>query len=116
MFLKGCCAGPPAIQSESKINVLVDPPGPFRYLSDFILQSVGEAALKASLSTLQASETAAAEGPRLDVCKAFPELLQHHHIEAAPRSHAMLVAPVWLQRRMGAQTFPCCRELRALKS
>ena len=48
------CAGP-AIQSESYINVLVDPPGPFRYIPDFILQSVGEAALKASLSTLQAS-------------------------------------------------------------
>lgn len=45
--------GPPAIQSESHINVLVDPPGPFRYLPDFILKSVGEAALKASLSTLQ---------------------------------------------------------------
>lgn len=46
-------AGPPAIASESYINVLVDPPGPFRYVPDFILQSVGEAALKASLSTLQ---------------------------------------------------------------
>ena len=54
------CAGPPAIQSESHINVLVDPPGPFRYLPDFILKSVGEAALKASLSTLQASPTASA--------------------------------------------------------
>ena len=43
----------PAIASESRINVLVDPPGPFRYFPDFILQSVGEAALKASLSTLQ---------------------------------------------------------------
>ena len=83
VFLKLCCAGPPAIQSESKINVLVDPPGPFRYLPDFILQSVGEAALKASLSTLQASETKVAEGPRLDVCKAFPGLLQHHDVEAA---------------------------------
>ena len=37
--------------------MLVDPPGPFRYFPDFILKSVGEAALKASLSTLQAGPT-----------------------------------------------------------
>ena len=48
------CAGPPAIDSESHIDVRVDPPGPFRYIPDFLLQSVGEAALKASLATLQA--------------------------------------------------------------
>ena len=49
---------PPAIISESWIDVVVDPPLPFSLLPDRILRTVGNAALHASLSTLQVSVSA----------------------------------------------------------
>jgi hypothetical protein len=39
--------------SESSIDVLVEPPGPFALFPDSLLQAVGNAGLHASLSTLQ---------------------------------------------------------------
>ena len=54
------CAEPPAIVSESWIDVDVDPPFPFSLLPDRVLQAVGNAALHASLSTLQARHIASA--------------------------------------------------------
>jgi len=44
---------PPAILSESEIEVTVEPPGPFVFVPDVVLQAVGNAGLHASLSTLQ---------------------------------------------------------------
>lgn len=46
-------ADPPAIVSASHIDVAVDPPVPFSFLPDSILQAVGGAGVHASLSTLQ---------------------------------------------------------------
>lgn len=43
----------PAIVSDSIIDVVVDPPGPFALFPDALLQAVGNAGLHASLSTLQ---------------------------------------------------------------
>ena len=49
--------GSPAIVSESSIDVIVDPPGPFTLFPDALLQTVGNAGLHASLSTLQVPNT-----------------------------------------------------------
>lgn len=46
-------ADPPAILSESEIDVTVEPPGPFVFVPDIVLQAVGNAGLYQALSTLQ---------------------------------------------------------------
>ncbi|KAK9904246.1 hypothetical protein WJX75_007647 [Coccomyxa subellipsoidea] len=43
----------PAILSESEISATVEPPGPFAFVPDVVLQAVGNAGLHVSLSTLQ---------------------------------------------------------------
>lgn len=46
-------ADPPTILSESEIEVTVEPPGPFAFVPDILLQAVGNAGLYQALSTLQ---------------------------------------------------------------
>ena len=46
-------ADPPAILSESEIDVTVEPPGPFVIVPDIVLEAVGNAGLYQALSTLQ---------------------------------------------------------------
>ncbi len=46
-------ADSPEILSESEISATVEPPGPFAFVPDVVLQAVGNAGLYASLSTLQ---------------------------------------------------------------
>ncbi|CAL8470714.1 g10256 [Coccomyxa elongata] len=48
-----CQQDPPAILSESEIDVTVEPPGPFVFVPDIVLQAVGNAGLYQALSTLQ---------------------------------------------------------------
>lgn len=43
------------ISSESVVNVLVEPPGPFAYLPDQLLEATGNAVVHAALVSLQVS-------------------------------------------------------------